>query len=309
MNKSIEQRCLFITSTRLGDAVLSTGLLNALHAQYPNAAVTVACGPLPAPLFEACPFVDKVIAIKKRKHHGHWIDLWKQVWTKRWDCVVDLRNTAVSRLIWRDKLYVMDHRIHNDRHKVEQYRQVMALDAPPAPHLWLPENSGAETLIPDGAPVLALSPASNWHAKTWPAERFIELTKALLAGKCKGWRVAIFAAAPERDQVTDVLKAFPDAIDAVGWGDPAQVAAALSRCQMFVGNDSGLMHMAAALGIETYGLFGPTKDLVYGAWGGTNIRTPESVAQLLDIPNYDSKTCPNLMQSLTVETVLNALNR
>lgn len=297
---------LLITSTRLGDAVLSTGLLAALHARHPAARITVVCGPLPGPLFEACPFVDRVIAIKKKKRAGHWIDLWKMLWTTRWTTIVDLRDSAVSRLLWAKERFIFTRSIPNDVHKVIQYQHVMKLEAPPAPYLWPAKNSGADSLIPDGAPVLALGPAANWHAKTWPAERFVELTQRLLAGPLQGWRVAVFAAESERDQVKEVLAAFPQAIDAVGWGDPAQVAAALSRCQMFIGNDSGLMHMAAALGIKTLGLFGPTYDEVYAPWGGVTVRTPQTVRELLDIPGYDSKTCPNLMTGLSVDAAYEA---
>ena len=168
-------------------------------------------------------------------------------------------------------------------------------------------DGGAETLVPDGAPVLALGPAANWHAKTWPAERFVELTQRLLAWPLQGWRVAVFAAPDERHQVQGILDAFPDAIDAVGWGNPAQVVSALARCALFIGNDSGLMHMAAALDKKTLGLFGPTYDEIYGPWKGTVVRTPQSVSELLDIPDYNSKTCPNLMTGLSVEAVETAV--
>ncbi len=308
MGHHIAQNALLITSTRLGDAVLSTGLLAAIHAQHPQAKITVVCGPLPAPLFEACPFVDRVIAIRKKKRFGHWIDLWKMLWTTRWTTIVDLRNSAISRLLWAKQRHILDHHIPKDVHKVIQYQRVMKLEEPPAPQLWLPAHSDVETLIPNGAKVLALGPAANWHAKTWPEDRFIELTKRLLAGPLQGWRVAIFAAAPEADQVKNILAAFPDAISAVGWGDPAQVASALSRCDLFIGNDSGLMHMAAALNVKTLGLFGPTYDDIYGPWGGKIVRTPETVAELLDIPDYNSKTCPNLMETLSVDAAEEAVS-
>lgn len=305
MSETIAQRCLFITSTRLGDAVLSTGLLEALHHRHPDARITVVCGALPAPLFKAVPYVDEIVPLRKQKGGRHWIDLWKILWGTKWTAIVDLRNSLATRLLRRKRLYAF-HGAKN-QHKIRQFQQVLKLQQPPSPKLYLPDDSGAETLIPDGAKILALGPASNWHAKTWPEENFIELTKRLLKDRLKGWRVAVFAAEPERDQVKNVLAAFPDAIDAVGWGDPLQVAAALSRCHLFIGNDSGLMHIAAAVGIKTIGLFGPTHDSVYGPWNGHVVRTKQSVEELLAIPDYDSRTCPNLMTSLSVDEVESAV--
>ena len=61
------EKILFITATRLGDAVLSTGLLNYLYQTYPKAKVTVACGPVPQSIFEGFPNVEQIIPLKKQK--------------------------------------------------------------------------------------------------------------------------------------------------------------------------------------------------------------------------------------------------
>lgn len=304
MPQDIAQRVLFITSTRLGDAILSTGVMETLHKQYPQARFDIVCGGLPAPLFERCPYVDKVHILTKKPNKGHWIDLWKILWSKKWVVIVDLRNTFISWLVPAKRHYVFGNHINQKQHKVKQFQDLLKSDTPPAPILWPLKAEGA-AFIPDGAPVLALAPSSNWHAKTWPEDRFIELVKRLRAGAFSGWRLAVFAAPNEADQVRNIMAAFPDAIDMVGKGNPAQVTSAMAQCAFFIGNDSGLMHMACALGLKTLGLFGPTYDLVYGPWGENTqfVRTKESVEQLLDIPNYDSKTCPNLMQSLSVDAV------
>jgi heptosyltransferase III len=92
-------RILFITSTRIGDAVLSSGLLAHLAAEHPGARITVACGPLAAPLFRAAPGVERVIVMAKRRFSLHWLDLWRQVAGTRWDLVVDLRASATAMLV------------------------------------------------------------------------------------------------------------------------------------------------------------------------------------------------------------------
>ena len=64
-----------------------------------------------------------------------------------------------------------------------------------------------------------------------------------------------------------VLHAIPDAVDLVGALTLPEAAACLERCALFVGNDSGLMHLAAAVGAPTLGLFGPTPASEYGPSG------------------------------------------
>lgn len=297
-------RVLFITSTRLGDAVLSTGLLRHITDTYKNARITVACGALGADLFAAIPQVEAVHVMRKQRFNGHWLALLRKVALTRWDMVVDLRNSAISRVLWAQQKFIMGPHIDKTRHKVEQLAQVMRLSYTPAPKLWVTEAARAEAwkYVPNGAPVLAIGPAANWPAKTWQLEKFIHLlqTPALQA-----YRLAVLAAPAERAQVLPLLQHFPNAIDLVGVGTPLIAAACLERCALFVGNDSGLMHMAAALGVPTIGLFGPTRDDWYRPWGAhaTFIRTTESFADLMLRAGKDLDTAPCLMTSLSVEAV------
>lgn len=92
-------RILFITSNRIGDAVLSTGLLGGLMERYPDATFWVACGPLAVQLFENAPRVERVIPMKKEKRAGHWRKLLGAILPRRWDVVVDLRGSATAWLL------------------------------------------------------------------------------------------------------------------------------------------------------------------------------------------------------------------
>ena len=87
-------RILFITSTRIGDAVLSTGLLDHLIRQHPGAKVVVACGPAAEGVFARMPNRAWTIVLAKRRFRLHWLELWRQVAGTRWDLVVDLRGLA-----------------------------------------------------------------------------------------------------------------------------------------------------------------------------------------------------------------------
>ena len=310
-------RILFITSTRLGDAVLSTGLLDYMARTWPEGKVTVACGPLPASIFEGFRNVERVIALKKQKYNGHWVKLWKQVAMTRWDVVVDLRNSAVSRLVLAKKRYVFGSRKGEALHKVEQAAYLMKLPTIPAPHLYFTkaQEDFAISLIPD-APgmVLGVGPSANWIGKTWPAANFIEVIHWLTSkdGLMPNARVAVFAAPGEEAQALPVLHAVPEdkRIDGIAKGNPGEVAAALARCDFYMGNDSGLMHAAAAAGVPTLGLFGPSYPHLYAPWGDHTgyACTPQTFDELIDFEGYSSKTLDRtLMGGLEPSTVINII--
>lgn len=284
---------------------------------WPEGKVTVACGWLAAPLFEGFPNVEHVISMRKRRFHGHWAGLWKRVAGTRWDLVVDLRNSAVSRLIAAKKRHIFGPHINAAAHKVEQAAAVMGLGEVPAPKLYFTagqQTFAAERIPEGGGPVLGIGPAANWIGKTWPAERFAEMIRSVRAddGILPGARVAVFAAPGEEAQALPVLESLPEAarIDMIAKGDPGQVAAALARCALYIGNDSGLMHCAAAAGVPTFGLFGPSWPHLYRPWGAHTgyISTPEDFAQLTGFPGYDPKTLDRtLMGSLSAADAIAAL--
>lgn len=305
-------KVLFITSNRLGDAVLSTGLLDYIVKNHENARVTVACGPLPTSIFAGVPGLERVISFKKKKNHKHWFDLWQQTRKTRWDMVVDLRNSAVSRVLPAKKRYIYGAHIDQSLHKVAQNAAVMGLDKVPSPKIRFTETQQkkAKDIIPAGGPVLAVGPTANWAGKTWPAENFIALIERLTGqgGILESARVAIFGAPGEESQAQSVLESIAKerCINVVGKADPGTAAAALARCALFIGNDSGLMHCAAAVGTPTVGLFGPSYPHLYGPWGDhcAYVRTPETFDELIDYEGYDPKTSGCLMTSLTLDAVL-----
>ena len=96
-------KLLFITSTRVGDAILSTGLLQKLIRENPEIRVTIACGPAAAQLFYGVPNLDRVIVLDKMLFSLHWLRLWAICIGTFWDLVVDLRNAPVTYLLFRRK--------------------------------------------------------------------------------------------------------------------------------------------------------------------------------------------------------------
>jgi len=299
-------RILFVTATRIGDAVLSSGLLFHLIERFPAARLTIAAGPAAAPLFAAVPGLEQLVVLRKRRWGLHWLAFYAAVVGRRWDLVVDLRGSALAWLLRAGERRVMAKGDARE-HRVVQLGRLFGLDPPPDPVVWTaPEHErAADLLLPPGPPVLAIGPAANWRGKEWRAERFAALAQRLTAasGPLPGARVAVLAAAHERRQAEALLgaKLAGGVIDLVGRTDVLTAAAVLRRCALFVGNDTGLMHIAAA-GAPTLGLFGPSPVEQYAPWGRrTAVAHTALPREVLIGPGFDHRTTDTLMDSLTVE--------
>jgi heptosyltransferase-3 len=308
-------RILFVTATRIGDAVLSTGLLSYVVERFPGACLTIAAGSVAAPLFEAVPGLERLLVVKKQRLGLHWLALYSRAARHRWDLVIDLRGSALAWMLRAGERRVMAKGDQRE-HRVRQLGRLFGLDPPPGPVLWTgPRHErAAEALLPPGPPVLAIGPAANWRGKQWRAERFAELARRLTAadGPLPGARIAVLAAAHEHAQAAPLLSAMPPrdvaggvpggVIDLVGRIDLLTAASVLRRCSLFIGNDTGLMHIAAAAGMPTLGLFGPSPVEQYAPWGMCTafVQTTQPRASMFP-PGFDHRTTGTLMDSLTVE--------
>ncbi len=267
---------------------------------HPEARFTIVCGRVAEGVFRRMPRLDRLIAVEKRRYSLHWLEIWGALAFTRWDLVVDLRASAIAWLLWtRDRRVIQGGR--RPGHRLAHLAALLGVSPPPLPVIWTaPEDvARAASLLPAGRPWLVLGPTANWHRKVWPAERFAELALRLTApdGALPGAGIAILGGPgdQERSMATPVLTALPQALDLVGKLDLPEVAAVLARAAIFIGNDSGLMHLTAAAGAPTLGLFGPTPSDEYGPAG------PKAQAVLADGPPGQGA-----MEDLPVARVLQA---
>jgi heptosyltransferase-2 len=163
-----------------------------------------------------------------------------------------------------------------DRHEVENFLDVLRADGVPVVdnHLELwpsPEESAkagqilADAGIADDEPVLAIHPFSAVTERGWPFENFSELaSRCIRLTRCR----PVILGGPKDRQAFDAVKhLFPQGtVDLVGRCTVRETAALLARCALFVGNDSGIMHLAAAAGTPLVALFGPQSPLRFGPW-------------------------------------------
>lgn len=267
---------LFILPTRLGDAIFTTGVID----KYKEEPCIIVVAPLTAPLFADLPHLEKLIILGKRPWKKHWIDLWKETRGTSWNRIVDLRGSALSYLLKAKERYVWKQSppLH---HKVLQISQCMGSQTPLSPTLWFSQERLARTKF--DRPTLAVAPVAGWIGKQWPINNFIKLLREF----CKNNReaqVALFAAPNESEQVEPILRALPkdQCINTIG-GHLLDSASLIRSSRLFIGNDSGLLHLSVAVNTPTIALFGPSNDKIYGPWSAKT-PSPHRVLRAMPLP-------------------------
>lgn len=254
-------RILFISGNRIGDAVITCGVLDHLVRTYPHAKITIACGPAATQVFSRVPNRERTIIFEKRPYDRHWFTLWRQVVGTVWDLVVDFRGSALSYAVVAKKRAI---KRRGPGRMYEQCAAVLKLQPAPLPVVWTSDDDRAmaERMLPGDAPVIGIGPTANWPPKMWAAERFAALVAKLRAERWPDARCIVFAGPGEQERrlAEPALNLIPGAIDAIGALAIPQTAACLQRCTLFIGNDSGLMHLSAAARIPTIGLCAATLD-------------------------------------------------
>jgi ADP-heptose:LPS heptosyltransferase len=228
----------------------------------------VVCGPVAEGVFARMPNHDRTIVLRKQSWGRHWLSLWSDVALNLWDLVVDIRGSALSWLVPTRRRAVF-RRVEGP--KIAQLGAILGLSPPPAPVVWISEadRRRVSTLLPADRPIIVLAPTANWEPKVWPADRLAAAFRSLEASLVAD-AIPLVLGGPgsrERAMARPLLAALPEAIDLVGTLSLPEAAAVLERAALFIGNDSGLMHLSAAAGAPTIGLFGPTNAATYGPAG------------------------------------------
>ncbi len=268
----------------LGDVVLATPVLEALGRKFPDARLTVLVKQRGAAVLAANPYVDEVVLYDAVPDYHMPRSQWRlarRLRRSRFDLAVDLSgNLQSSWLLWVvDPAYrvgfnhagfprLLDHRIPyvTDGSVVEHLLSAvepLGATAEPVPRIYLTDAERVRvTDILAGAgigcdePFAALAPGANWEYRRWPAERHAELARRLVAEK--GLRSILVGGAEDGELCARIADApGGSAHSLAGELDIRELAATVERASVFVGSDSGPMHIAAAVGTPVVALFGP----------------------------------------------------
>jgi ADP-heptose:LPS heptosyltransferase len=293
---------LFITGARVSEAILFSGLVKRLLDEAPNARFTIVTGASAAPLFADAPGIDEIVTVEADATSTAWFSLWTKTIERRWGLVADLRGAGLGRWLRRRKRATLGKRsADRDLHPVAAMARTLGLDDdPPPPFLFtnVETEEAAERRAAGGGPILAVSPGASWIGKAWPAERFAQLAAHLLApdGPLPGGRLMIVGGPEAREAGRAVKLAAPRGriLSEPGQLDLLETYALLRRARLFIGNEGGALHLAAAAGVPTLGLFGPSDERISGPWGpqARSIRGPRTYQELLRIdPSLNHEIC------------------
>ncbi len=265
-------KILVITLSNIGDAVMTTPVLEALHQQYPDAIIDLVADCRSAEIFRHCPYLGRIVFKEKRTGWRGTLKLVRELRSTRYDLIVDLRTDGLAYLLRGRRRLTKWHARPQGPHAVQQHMGVIAAlgerDIPPT-HLWLtPElNAKADQHLRElpGTRWLALGPGANWEPKIWPAAQFQNLI-ALLQDRFDG--VILLGGPSDASRCTAVAAHCPlPCVNLAGQTGLLEATAVLARATLFIGNDSGLGHLASAVGAPTLTLFGPGQPERYRPWG------------------------------------------
>ncbi len=269
----IAPRFLLVSLSNVGDAVMTTAVLAALHAFEPRATVDVVGDRRSSEIFAGCPYLGRILHKDKRGTLRGLPALVAELRAVCYDLVVDLRTDFLPLLLRaRRRLYRWrGHR--SGPHAVQRHLGVVAALGQEigacSPRVWVrtADQDFARAALGSfaGKRILALGPGANWPPKIWPAGNYMEL----LARMQQQFDAVVLLGSPaDRAHAGVIASAAPlPCIDLVGATGLLEAAAVLSHARVFAGNDSGLGHLAAAVQTPTLTLFGPGDPARYHPWG------------------------------------------
>ncbi len=184
--------------------------------------------------------------------------------------------------------------ITRGQHVVEQnvsLAEAVAHQALKIPEVDLPRDDASEQecdqrLKAQGTQEFALlNPGAGWGAKQWPAERYGEVARRLAENGMK----SLINFGPGEEELARAVETASGGAAETFAGSLMQLIALTRRARLFIGGDTGPMHLAAALGVPVVGIFGPTDPVRNGPFGTKSIvlRSPASNTSYSHVPRLD----------------------
>ena len=315
----------------LGDAIMSLPAMAAVRAALGNRTLIVAAAPSVAPLFEemtaAAP--DQVITLDKgrepaqlREAGADAIVLFTNSFRTAW---VSRQARIPRRLGYRahGRSLLLTQAIKKPRQRVHQSEYYLHL----ARELgWGGGQAGSPSIrispttrdrvdtflktlgVDRSAPLVGFAPGAAYgHAKRWPPDRVAQVIVRLGA---RGVTCVMVGAGGDRDagrEIESVLPAGSRVVNLIGRTDLRLLTGLLASCHAFVSNDSGAMHLAAAVGVPVAAIFGPTDERVTAPLGDHDV----IIHQVFCRPCM-LRDCPidhRCMRRVSVDTVFDAVTR
>lgn len=267
-------------------------MARALRQTFPDAKIGWAVHPHCAPILEGNPDLDEIHLIPRKKFFREFPRAILPVRREKYDIAIDLQGLMKSGLVTKlssapkrigpveakeGARMMYNFRVARDNanlHVVDGYlklAEAAGAKVVPAPQMVLPDrtedklqidNLLSEIGIVPADRLIVLNPSAGRDIKQWPAERFGELAHQI---RSKFDAKFLITGAPADAHLAErILSAFPDAINLTGKTSLTGMGELLRRVELFVGGDTGPMHMAQAASTRVVAIFGPTNPKTLG---------------------------------------------
>jgi heptosyltransferase-2 len=334
---------LVLQTSFLGDLVLTLPLITEIRRRFPVKKLTLVCTPAGHELLQDHPAIDEIIVDDKKKQHRGWRGLQKQAAILRQKqftiALTPHKSARTAYLLYRSNIpqrvgfrqsrgwFLFQHRAERDpsRHDVERNLAMLeplgvrVEDCARDIELVVPaelETSVAQKLrtlgVLDDKPAIGINPGSVWPTKRWWMEGFAELMGLVHAKfDCQ---VLLFGGPEDADIAARLLERGSGAtINLAGKFSLRELPAAIGRCQVFVTNDSGPMHIAVARNVPTAAIFcATTPELGFYPYSRNAIVVQK---QLVCRPctSHGGRRCPlaheKCIRQVQAQTVLTAVEK
>ena len=320
----------------LGDAVMALPAMEAVRRALPEAFVAVAALRSVSPIFEeqtgARP--DSVVTISDRRTEirqlrGGGFDRilllpnsFRTAWTarragipERWGFAGNMRTPLLTKRVPLPRTV-----IHQSTYYLELVRGVGIAAEERSPTIEITPRTAARAaklleaagVAATASPIVGFAPGAAYgHAKRWPPSRVMDVIVRLT--RERGATCVLLGAPSDRDAGREIESSLPSdvrAINLIGRTDLREFAGVLARCRAFVSNDSGGMHLAAALGVPVTAIFGPTDERVTAPLGEHDVLIHQVFCRpcmLRDCP-IDHRCMKGISAASVVDAVLHRLD-
>ena len=254
-------RILVVTLSNIGDAAMTTPVFETLHQLYPSSVIDIVGDERSSGIFLGAPYLG--VTYHRRKKASLWenMRLVGRLRRQKYDLIVDLRTNLIPILLRGKRRFYKRSRSGVSQHSVEEHMSAILsllnkeFKTPPC-KIYIDKEEArkaraAVSTIPQGR-WLAVAPGANWPGKKWAAARYRELIF-----KLDGQFDAVLLLGIEGDSLEEIETSMTPIFDFTGKTNLSLVKVLLSKSSFFIGNDSGLGHLAASLSVPTLTLFGP----------------------------------------------------
>lgn len=301
MNKT-RKKILVLRYRFIGDTILTVPFLRNLRRAEPDAHIAWVVAPGSAEVVAGIPYVDELIFwdpvtihADSRGTHRSWaakLAFIRGLRARRFDKVYVLKRSLSSAIMaflsgagqrvgfdteGRGLLLTTRVPYRNDRHEVQNFLDVLRADGvkveddyleawlSPEERRFAEEYLAGRGVRPD-EPLMAIHPFAANRTRGWHEDNFIEAANRLQ--RLHGGRIVLFGGGRDEEFADYMLERIsPEPVMAVGSTTLRQTMALLARCRLLVCNDSGIMHLGAALGVSLVAIFGPQSPVKFGPWG------------------------------------------